>query len=110
MTWFPCPYLGRPVELTGEREHHIESAHPDLLPANPSRLEETIALPDYVGSREARTEIGFVRFWPDLLGGRWVVVVVVGDRDGLSGTLRYWIVTAYVARQTRTWRPVWEPN
>jgi hypothetical protein len=108
--WIPCPYLGRPVELTGERERHIEAVHPALLPGYLARVEATVALPDYVGAREGREEIGFVRFWPDLLGGRSVVVVVVADRDDRGDTLRYWVVTAYVARQAHTWRPVWEPS
>jgi hypothetical protein len=30
---FHCPYLKTHVELTGEREAHIQEKHPELLPA-----------------------------------------------------------------------------
>ena len=29
---FFCPYLSAEVELTNEREQHIQETHPDLLP------------------------------------------------------------------------------
>ena len=105
MRWLPCPHLGHPVELTGEREFHIQISHPALVPGRLSEIAQTVSAPDYVGTREGREELGFVRFWPDLFGGRFVVVVVVADRDDRGVTLRYWVVTAYVARRTTTWRP-----
>jgi len=101
-----CPYLGTAVELTAERRAHIEGAHPSLLPLHMHRLVETVERPDYVGGRPGRMERGFCRHWPDLDGGRSIVVVVLGGPHNATGAVRYWIVTAYIARSTRTWVPL----
>ena len=43
---FPCPYLRSEVELTREREKHIQERHPDLLPRYRDRIALTLADPD----------------------------------------------------------------
>jgi hypothetical protein len=48
MTKFPCPYLGAEVELSDERERHIQQHHPDLLPENKDLIRDTLADPDQV--------------------------------------------------------------
>lgn len=101
-----CPHLGLPVELTPERRRHIESLHGDLLPHHFERLIETVREPDFVGYRPQRQEQGFCRYWEDLAGGRSIVVVVVGGTHNITGSVRYWVVTAYIARSTRTWIPL----
>ena len=84
---FPCPYLKTHVELTEERETHIREKHPELLPQYRHHIDRTLADPD-----EVRRDTRF----PDVKGGKFVVVVVVADPPPAG---RHWIVTAYVARQ-----------
>jgi hypothetical protein len=103
---FDCPYLNTHVELTGEREAHIQEKHPDLLPVHRDYVSETVRDPDEV-RRDPRftNTLLFSHWFPDLKGGKFVVVVVVADPSPAD---RYWIVTAYVARQlsggTVTWK------
>ena len=103
---FPCPYLDAEVELTEERERHIAEQHPDLLPEHRERIPATLAAPDRVRRSErfgnARL---FSRWYDDLLGGKHVVVVVVGDH-GPGG--RHWIITAYVARRLAEGESEWQ--
>ena len=87
--WLPCPYLGRDVELTDEREWHIQRAHPPLLPDFSELLTKTIEDPDFVGDRAGREEIGFGSFWPEFLGGRSIVAVVLRDEAPTGGDVRY---------------------
>ena len=46
MVWLPCPYVGRDVELTAERERHIRD--PAMLPGREPELAMTLADPDEV--------------------------------------------------------------
>ena len=96
MTSFFCAYLGREVQLSGEREAHIAERHPDLLPEHRERIGATLADPDQV-RRSPRFSAAklFSRWFPDVRGGKHVVVVVVSSgEDG-----RHWIITAYIARK-----------
>ena len=54
-----------------------------------------------------RNELAFVRWFPGVLGGRYVVAIVVSDPRGEDGTIRHWIVTAHVARRLGPWRVLW---
>jgi hypothetical protein len=78
----------------------------DLLPLYRKAVEQTLADPDEV-RRDTRfpNSLLFARWFPDVKGGKFVVVVVVADSPPQS---RYWIVTAYMARQlsggTLTWK------
>lgn len=105
MARLPCPYLKTEVELTDERESHIRDKHPDLLPQYREFLVQTLADPDEV-RRDTRfpNSLLFSHWFSGVKGGKFVVVVVVADPPP---TDRYWIVTAYVARQlsggTVTW-------
>src|SRR5262245_62390447 len=105
-----CPWLGAEVELTREREDHIQERHPDLLPAHRDKLAEVVADPDIV-RRSARVDSArlFSRWYTDLRHGRHVVVVVLSERGDPH---RHWIVTAYTTRRLaareiewhRSWR------
>jgi len=97
MAYFACPYLGVQVELTEEREQHIAERHPDLLPDHRHCIADTLAEPDQVrrSTRFASARL-FTRWFESLRGGKYVVVVVVGDADPDG---RQWIITAYVARR-----------
>lgn len=97
MTRLPCPHLKTEVELTDERERHIRDKHPELLPQHRAYLVQTLADPDDV-RRDARfpNSLLFSHWFPAVKGGKFVVVVVVADPAPAD---RYWVVTAYVARQ-----------
>ena len=93
MSRFPCPYLRGEVQWGEERERHVAVRHPDLLPEYRVRIAETLAQPDQV-RRSARFAAArmFSRWYPELRGGKHVVVVVVSEE-----LRRNWIVTAYLA-------------
>lgn len=90
---FDCPYLGAGVDLTDEREAHIRRRHPDVLHDNLALLTETLAAPDTVRiSPQDPTTLLFSRWYDDLLGGKYlnVVVKVPGGSDQ-----RNWILTSH---------------
>ncbi|MGH7390541.1 MAG: hypothetical protein ACREM3_13945 [Candidatus Rokuibacteriota bacterium] len=93
---FPCPWLRGDVELSEERELHIQERHPELLPAYRDKLAEVLADPDMI-RRSVRAEAArlFSRWYTDVRQGRHVVVVVFSEHDPSA---RHWIVTAYTAR------------
>ncbi|MEK7273777.1 MAG: hypothetical protein AAB296_02465 [Candidatus Desantisbacteria bacterium] len=97
MSQFSCPYLKGEIELTEERERHICERHPDLLPQYYAWIEKTVSDPDQVrrSARFAGARL-FSRWYNDLRGGKYVVVVVVSEPE-LRG--RHWIITAYLARK-----------
>ncbi len=79
-----CPYLGGEVELTQEREKHIEEHHPDLLPGFLDRIAETLANPDQV---RLSSRLGSARLF-----SRWFDDIVVSE----IAPRRHWVVTAYL--------------
>jgi hypothetical protein len=85
------------VELTDEREARIREKHPELLPEHRDHLIQTLADPNDV-RRDTHfpNSLLFSHWFPDVKGGKFVVVVVVADPPPAG---RHWIVTAYVARQ-----------
>jgi len=93
---FPCPWLRGDVELTQEREQHIQERHPDLLPVHRYKLAEVVAEPDMI-RRSVRADAArlFSRWYTDVRSGRHVVVVVLSEP---SLSARRWIVTAYSTR------------
>ena len=97
MQTFPCPYLKGEVELTDEREGHIASAHPDLLPEFLPQVKQTLADPDQVrhSVRISAARI-FYRWFEDVRQGKYVVVVVVSETAPAE---RNWIITAYITRR-----------
>ena len=97
LMYFECPYLDAQVELTAEREAHIAERHPDLLPQYRDHLQDVLANPDQV-RRSARFVNArlFTRWFDDLRGGKYVIVVVVSD---VQPPERHWIITAYIARK-----------
>ncbi len=101
----PSPHLGVDVELTDEREAHIQLRHADLLPRHRGLLLQTIADPDIVHSTprfgDARV---FTRWFPDLFGGKHIVAVVLADAH--SG--RHWLVTAYISRKLVRGEAEWQ--
>lgn len=96
MELFSTPYLGASVGLDEERERHILLRHPDLLPEYRLLLGEALLAPDRV-RRSARdpSALLFSKFFPSLLGGKRVVVVVVTDPRAAA----HRIITAYITRR-----------
>jgi hypothetical protein len=108
MRLFPCPYLGGGVELTDQREQHIAEVHPDVLPEQLKRLADTLAIPDQVlrSLRSTNARL-FARWYNDLLGGKYMVVVVMSDPPPV---VRHWVITAYIARRLTGGRIEWARN
>jgi len=108
MALLQCPYLGTAVELTDERQQHILSQHPDLLPEHFVHLAETLADPDEVrrDSRFPATRL-FSRWFEDVKKGKFVVVAVVSDPLPAE---RHWVVTAYIARKLVQGVVEWKRN
>jgi hypothetical protein len=108
MAWLTCPSLNAPVEFTDEREQHITTGHPDLLPGHRSALEHTLADPDQVriSARLAGVRL-FARWFDQIRNGKYVVVVVVSDP---APARRAWIVTAYLARRLSGGAIEWTRN
>ncbi len=102
---FSCPYLNCDVELTTEREAHIERTHPELLPLYLNQIGKTLQAPDQIrrSSRLKGARI-FSRWFSNVLRGKHVVVVVVSELL----TDRHWIITAYVARRLAKGDLEWE--
>jgi hypothetical protein len=94
--FFECPHLDHAVELTEERAQHIADRHPDLLPEHLDKIAGALREPDSVRSsgRLLNARL-FARWYDDLRGGKYVVVVVVSEAEAE----RHWIVTAYIARR-----------
>jgi hypothetical protein len=103
---FPCPCLEGEVDLTEERERHITERHPDLLPEHRQRIAETLAAPDQVRKsvRFGSAKL-FSRWYTDLRQGKYIVVVVVSEREPSE---RHWIITAYIARRLAQGETEWE--
>jgi len=97
MALLECPYLGKRVELTGERREHILLRHPDLLPEHFDEIAKTLKDPDDVrkDDRFPATQL-FSRWCEHLKGGKWIVVAVISDPPPAE---RSWVVTAYIARK-----------
>jgi hypothetical protein len=108
MTRFPCPYLGGDVELTDQRQQHIAEAHPDLFHEHQERIADTLANPDQVlrSLRSGNARL-LAHWYNDLLGGKYVVVVVMSD---LAPAARHWVITAYIARRLTGGSIEWTRN
>jgi hypothetical protein len=94
--------------LTDQREQHIAEPHPDVLPEQLQRLADTLANPDQVlrSLRSTNARL-FARWYNDLLGGKYVVVVVMSDPPP---AVRHWVITAYIARRLTGGRIEWTRN
>ena len=104
MEFFRCPYLGRAVELTDEREQHIASRHTILLPGRMDYSAHTLCDPDVV-ILKINTDNNFVfgRWFLEL--DKYTLVAVIRDVNR-----RCWIVTAYVARRLPKGETLWRRN
>ncbi len=108
MILLECPFLKQPVRLSREREQHILDDHPHMAAGWPRMVEQVLARPHEIrwSQRRASTLV-FGRWYPLLLGGKHVLVVVVLDATGRQEP---WIVTAFVARRWRTGDVAWRTS
>lgn len=105
MTQFSCPYLGKSVELTDEREEHIKQRHLTLIQDYPERIAQTLAKPDVIHQSQQNTNTRlFCRFYEDFVRRKYVIVVVKSDVEPVE---RNWIVTAYRARNLPKGEVLW---
>jgi hypothetical protein len=89
--------LNGEIELSAEREAHIELTHPDLLPKHLDKIRETLTKPDHVRrSQRMGSARLFDRWFEDVYSGKYVVVVIVSET---IPTERHWIITAYITRK-----------
>lgn len=83
--------------MTDERVTHIGLKHSDILTDVQSYIGDTIGSPDEVRLSVKDSEVRlFVRWFPQLLSGKYSIVVV---RTNEAPELRHWIMTAYIARR-----------
>jgi hypothetical protein len=101
--WFECPYLGQPVELTDEREAHIQQRHAEILPARADRLAETLGEPDAVYRGRSPDLLIFSR-WYDSEQGKHLLMFVVEE----PARSRYWILTSRYSRIPSTGELIWQ--
>ena len=108
MAWLPCPYLGREVELTAERERHIRRKHPGVLPDRRQDFVRTLADPDLIIVRAwSPSQTMLVRELPE---GEWHIVAVVNEDepvDDLSAG-RAWVLTSYLATDLPSGLVTWQ--
>ena len=102
MEAFQCPYLGGAVELSDNRERHIQTDHSGLPLDVFNYIAGTLASPDLIlRKRPTDGTIRFYRWYYDL--NKYMVVVVVVD----EATPRYWIVTAFVSHRIQRGETLW---
>ena len=105
MHTFQCSYLNGEVELSDERERHITSNHPDLLPDYLAQVGLTLAEPDQV-QRSLRMSAAhmFCRQFEEVRQSKYIVVVVVSESTPMA---RHWIITAYITRRLANGEVEW---
>lgn len=87
--------INRKVHLTPERKNHILFFHPDFKP-HFSKIKEVLLLPDVIRqTREDENVLIFYKFYPDILGGKHIAVVIKINH-------RNFILTAYLTRKIKT--------
>ena len=102
-----CAYLDADVELTDQREAHIRQRHADLLPVHRPLLIQAVADPEIVlRSRRFRGALVFCRWFPGLLGGKYIAAVVSADEP----STRRWLVTAYISRKLVSGETAWQKS
>lgn len=86
---------GKTAELTDERRAHILTYHPDVGPFL-DRVGEVLASPDLLRRSGQDPEVVlFYKLYSDILGGKYMVVVVKENE-------RSFILTVYLTKSTRT--------
>jgi len=105
MILIACPFLNQPVRLSTERERHILHQRHHLATGWPHIAMQVLNDPDEIrwSARDAGTLV-FGRWYPQLVRGKFVLVVVVLDATGRQEP---WVVTAYIARRWRAGASAW---
>ncbi|HEX5011010.1 MAG TPA: hypothetical protein VFY71_11480 [Planctomycetota bacterium] len=105
MILLACPFLKKPVRVSTERERHVLAGHGELAARWPAVIAQVLADPDEICWDETGSNTMLLaRWYPHLLQGKFVVVVVVLDATARQ---QPWLVTAYVARRWRKGVVAW---
>jgi hypothetical protein len=106
MNLFICPYLDSEIELSDDRLNHIAIRHPDLIPSHLDKIGETLSDPDNVRlSTRAKNAKLFSRWYNDISGGQYVVIVVITSSEPVQ---KNWIITAYLTKKLAEGEIEWE--
>jgi hypothetical protein len=97
-----CTYFACDVEITEEREGHIRFRHPDVFPRYRHLIDDTLLNPEVVYRDVEPNSYLVCRWYPELMGGKFMVVVVIRERP------RTWVVTAHVAQKITTGHLIWK--
>ena len=102
MESFQCPFLGGAVELSDDRDRHIQADHSGLPPDVFDYIAGTLASPDLIRRKfSSDNTIRFYRWYYDL--DKYMVVIVVDDSPP-----RYWVVTAFVSHRVQRGETLWQ--
>lgn len=83
--------ISKIVELTRERQQHIFDYHPDIIPFF-NKIPEVLKHPDQIRrSTYDKEVILFYKYYSDILGGKYLSVVVKINK-------RNFILTAYLTQ------------
>ncbi|MGE3076758.1 MAG: hypothetical protein AB7N24_08090 [Dehalococcoidia bacterium] len=88
--------MGHRVELTDERANHIASSHPIESAVILGAIEETLASPEVVLRSVANNAEFLLAREVDLPTGTKHSVLIVARQES---PVRFWIVTAFIARR-----------
>ena len=102
---YPCPHLGREAILLPPAEEHILLQHPEFWPAHRDTLELVLRVPTMIRISDRRADtLLFSRWCPEVIRGKFVVVVVRREPDPTHPHL---ILSAYAARKLSGGRLLW---
>jgi len=93
--------FGRVIKIPKERWQHVCQQHPELLDLQ-NEVKETLVSPDLIKMSITDKSVRlYYRYYPAILGGKYLLVVVKTNR-------RNFIVTAYVTDYIKAGDELWK--
>ncbi|MDI6767693.1 MAG: hypothetical protein QME52_12800 [Bacteroidota bacterium] len=93
--------FGRMIEISSERWQHVCKQHPELLDLQ-DEVKGTLVSPDLIKMSLTDKSVRlYYRFYPTILGGKYILVVVKTNK-------RNFIVTAYVTDYIKAGDELWK--
>jgi hypothetical protein len=90
------------IHLTDERWNYITSQHPEIKPYK-DRLGEVASGTDLIKKSRSDKDVWlYYRFFTDIFGGKYILVVVKREES------RHFVVTAYITDYIKGGELVWE--